>query len=47
MKRLASAGRVIRSGDYLAYIRFLRDFPAMAIGNVWIDTGTGSFTERL
>ena len=25
--------------------RFIDDFPAQVIGNLWTDTGTGSFTE--
>jgi adenine-specific DNA-methyltransferase len=45
MQRLIAASRVRPSGKSLAYIRFLDDFPAMAIGNLWTDTGTGSFTD--
>ncbi len=29
----------------IQYIRFLDDFPAMPINNVWTDTATGSFTD--
>ncbi len=43
--RLIAAGRVIRSGASLRYVRFLDDFPALELGNLWTDTGTGSFTE--
>jgi adenine-specific DNA-methyltransferase len=45
MQRLIAAGRVRPSGKSLAYVRYLDDFPAMAIGNLWTDTGTGSFTD--
>jgi adenine-specific DNA-methyltransferase len=45
MRSLIDARRVAKSGKSLAYIRFLDDFPAQAIGNLWTDTGTGSFTE--
>ncbi len=45
MQRLIASNRVRPSGKSLAYIRYLDDFPAMAIGNLWTDTGTGSFTD--
>ncbi|MFN9091295.1 MAG: site-specific DNA-methyltransferase, partial [Alphaproteobacteria bacterium] len=45
MKRLGSAGRFTLSGESLRYTRFLDDFGAALIGNVWTDTGTGSFTD--
>jgi len=46
MARLAVAGRLRPTqGNSIQYVRFLDDFPAMAISNVWTDTGTGSFTE--
>ena len=45
MRRLISSDRVRPSGKSLAYIRFLDDFLAMTIGNLWTDTGTGSFTD--
>ncbi|MEC3978199.1 site-specific DNA-methyltransferase [Amycolatopsis sp. H20-H5] len=46
MDRLLAARRVFvtRNGT-LQYVRFLDDFPAMSINNVWTDVGTGSFTE--
>ena len=46
MARLVRANRVLRSGAFLAYKRFLDDFPAQEVGNLWTDTGTGSFTNR-
>ncbi len=45
MKKLIAARRVVQSGAFLAYRRFLDDFPAQEVGNLWTDTGTGSFTE--
>jgi adenine-specific DNA-methyltransferase len=46
MARLRLAGRLFltRNGT-VQYVRFLDDFPAMPINNVWTDVGTGSFTE--
>ncbi len=45
MERLKRSGRVIVSGTSLAYVRFLEDYSAIPVRNVWTDTGTGSFTE--
>jgi adenine-specific DNA-methyltransferase len=45
MSRLVMARRVIVSGSSLAYVRLLRDFPAVPLRNIWTDTGTGSFTD--
>jgi len=45
MRKLIAANRVLQSGAFLAYRRFLDDFPAQEIGNLWTDTGTGSFTD--
>jgi adenine-specific DNA-methyltransferase len=43
---LAIAGRLWPTqGNTLQYIRYLDDFSAMPINNVWTDTGTGSFTD--
>jgi adenine-specific DNA-methyltransferase len=38
MKRLIAAGRVHARRNSLAYVRFLDDFPAMAITSNWTDT---------
>lgn len=46
MARLLKANRVNTATNSLTYIRFLSDFRATEIGNVWTDTGTGSFTEE-
>jgi adenine-specific DNA-methyltransferase len=42
MNRLIEKGRVSIQGASLTYIRYLDDFPAYPITNVWGDTGTGS-----
>jgi adenine-specific DNA-methyltransferase len=46
MERLIRASRIGRAANSLTYIRFLDDFKAQAIGNIWTDTGTGSFTDE-
>jgi adenine-specific DNA-methyltransferase len=43
--RLAEKRRIEVSGTSLAYVRFYDDFPVSPIANIWLDTGTGSFTE--
>jgi adenine-specific DNA-methyltransferase len=42
MNRLIERGRVEIQGNSIAYLRFLDDFPAFPITNVWADTGSGS-----
>jgi adenine-specific DNA-methyltransferase len=44
MARLLKANRVATATNSLTYVRFLDDFRAQAMSNVWHDTGTGSFT---
>ena len=39
MERLATARRLAQGSKTLSYIRYLDDFPAVAISNVWTDTG--------
>ncbi|MDP3512809.1 MAG: site-specific DNA-methyltransferase [Sulfuritalea sp.] len=46
MSRLLKASRIQPAANSLTYVRFLDDFKAQAIGNVWTDTGTGSFTDE-
>ncbi|MBP9118731.1 MAG: site-specific DNA-methyltransferase, partial [Methyloversatilis sp.] len=46
MGRLIRANRIGQATNSLRYVRFLDDFRAQAIGNVWNDTGTGSFTDE-
>lgn len=45
MARIKAAARVIVSGQSLAYVRHLSDYPVVPIRNIWTDTGTGSFTD--
>ena len=46
MARLVKANRITAASNSLTYVRFIDDFKAQAIGNVWSDTGTGSFTDE-
>ena len=47
MDRLLLAGRVRPTqGSTVQYVRFLDDFPAVPLNNVWTDVGTGSFTDE-
>jgi adenine-specific DNA-methyltransferase len=46
MARLIKANRITAASNSLTYVRFIDDFRAQAIGNVWNDTGTGSFTDE-
>jgi adenine-specific DNA-methyltransferase len=39
MRRLQVAGRVERTTNTLAYVRYLDDFPAFAVTNSWTDIG--------
>ncbi len=39
MHRLQLAGRVVRTRNTLAYVRFLDDFPLFAVSNSWVDIG--------
>ncbi len=45
MNRLKKARRLNAASNSLTYIRYLSDYRATEIGNVWADMGTGSFTE--
>jgi adenine-specific DNA-methyltransferase len=47
LTKLASANRLYPTrGGTLQYERYLDDFAAFPINNVWTDTGTGSFTDE-
>lgn len=46
MDRLAKLGRLRKSGSSLATVLLAEDNPTTEIDNVWLDTGTGSFTEE-
>ncbi|OSZ63611.1 site-specific DNA-methyltransferase [Sphingomonas sp. IBVSS2] len=45
-ERLTKANRVFAASNSLRYIRFIGDYRAAEIGNVWTDMGTGSFTDE-
>jgi adenine-specific DNA-methyltransferase len=45
-KRLIAAKRIETSGNQLNYVRFLNDFPAFPISNLWEDTGSSVGTEK-
>ena len=45
LARVASAGRLVRTGEKLGYLRAWRDYPVTPMDNVWTDTGTGGFLE--
>ncbi|NKJ42507.1 site-specific DNA-methyltransferase [Novosphingobium sp. SG720] len=45
LKRLARAGRIWVAKNSIQYVRFLDDFDALPVSNVWSDTQTGNFTE--
>jgi len=40
--RLTSAGRIALSGDTPAYVRYINDFPAFSLTNIWDDLGAAS-----
>lgn len=46
MSNLARAGRLAVQGESLAYVRYLQDFPAMAVTDFWADTQSGSAMEK-
>ena len=44
--RLAHAGRLaLPSPQSISYVRYLKDFAVQDLGNVWLDTQTGAFTD--
>ena len=45
MERLVAANRLIGIGRTLQYVRFLDDFPAFPINNLWEDTVTSGFSD--
>jgi len=46
MDRLAAVGRIRPSGKSLRSVLMYDDNPMSDLDNVWLDTGTGSFTEE-
>ncbi len=47
MENLRKAGRLGVQGNSLSYIRYLDDFPAVPLNNLWNDTQSGSGMEKL
>ena len=45
MNRLCAAEMVTPSGSTIACYKYINDFPLSPHSNLWIDTGTGSFTD--
>ena len=45
MERLGTAGRLHVSSDSLRYVRMADDFGFKSHTNLWVDTGTGQFTD--
>ncbi len=46
LDNLAKADRyLVTANGTVQYVRYLEDFPVIPFSNVWVDTGTGSFTE--
>ena len=45
MKKLRMAGRLMAFGNTLEYVRYLEDFPAIPMTNVWEDTVTSGFAD--
>ena len=46
-ERLIWANRIQLNGNTLNYIRFLEDFPAYPLTNVWTDIGSGLGTDKV
>jgi adenine-specific DNA-methyltransferase len=47
MARLKAARRLTATGDTLNYVRYLDDFPAFPINNLWDDTQSGSGMDKI
>jgi adenine-specific DNA-methyltransferase len=47
MQRAIAAGRVAPVGNSLVYVRYLDDFPAYPLTNIWTDTATGSGLDKV
>ena len=45
MGRLLMADRLVPAGKSLGYVRFIDDFAVYPHVSMWLDTGTGSFTQ--
>jgi adenine-specific DNA-methyltransferase len=47
MRRLVTAKRVVQTGEGLSYVRYINDFPAFPMNNVWDDTQSGSGMDKV
>ena len=47
IRRLDRNDWLMPKGEHLRYKRYFRDFPVTQLANVWTDTGTGIFTDRI
>lgn len=45
MARLKAADRLLLIGNSLRYVRYLDDFPAIPLNNLWSDTGVSGFGD--
>ena len=46
MQKLAMANRLMALGNSLRYKRYMDDFPAFPINNIWMDAGTSGFSDK-
>lgn len=46
-KKLINKGRIVALGNNLNYVRYLEDFPAMPINNLWADMGSSLGGDKL
>jgi Adenine specific DNA methylase Mod len=46
MGQLTLANRLMALGKSLRYKRYIDDFPAFPINNIWMDTGTSGFSDK-
>lgn len=46
-KKLIAANRIVATANTLNYVRYLQDFPAFALSNLWADAGSSVGGEKL
>jgi adenine-specific DNA-methyltransferase len=46
LARLLEQKRIVAADNSLRFVRYINDFPAMPLTNIWDDLGAGSFTEE-
>ena len=44
--RLLENNRIVAAENSLRFVRYINDFPALPVTNIWDDLGAGSFTEE-